>query len=278
MQKKFSKYVFNDYYNKKRLNKKSYLSLPILLVFVFLLLGVAIYLKPIKSSNYEFYFVKANTFPTYAPASNLATEIQNAGGGGNLYYKNGYNILINYYNNKADAESVCKKIKENYTNAAIFKIEAKKFKNLQNLTKNQNKSVENLTNSTISSINTLSSTSIKIDKNELSAIQTSSIFNSVFKNYQDCYNEFENQFHKHSKYNAAKEYANKIYLNLQTLSNAEDISNQKIKYLIIDTILNFSSLSFCFWFVLIYIFFFLFNQFHQLPNSQTYQENGKKFC
>ena len=235
-------YQFDYLSYKKRTTKNFSLSFTFLIILIILLSGLAIYFKPLKTSNYEFYFVKANTFSTYTQANNLSIEIQNSGGGGNLHYKNGYNILVNFYTNKNDAEAVCENLKSTYTTASIYTIQAKNFKNLSNLSKNQCKSVQNLEKFLISSINTLSDTSLKLDKNELNSNQAATIFCSIFNNYQDIYEDFLNQFKTNSKYNPTKEYTFNIYTNLQSLSNEkENLTNQKIKYLTIDTVLNFAS-------------------------------------
>jgi len=235
-------YQFDYISYKKRTTKNFSLSFTFLFTIIILLTGLAVYFKPLKTSNYEFYFVKANTFSTYTQANNLSIEIQNSGGGGNLHYNNGYNILVNFYTNKNDADAVCENLKSIYNNASIYTIQAKNFKNLSNLSKNQCKSLQNLEKFLISSINSLSSTSLQLDKNEINFNQASTIFCSIFNDYQDIYEDFLNQFKPNSKYNLAKEYANNVYLNLQTLSREkENLTNQKIKYLTIDIVLNFAS-------------------------------------
>ena len=235
-------YQFDYISYKKRTTNNISLSFTFLVISIIFLTGLAVYFKPLKTSNYEFYFVKANTFSTYTQANNLSLEIQNSGGGGNLHYKNGYNILVNFYTNKNDAEAVCENLKSTYTTASIYTIQAKNFKNLSDLSKNQCKSVKILEKFLISSINSLSDTSLKLDKNELNFNQASTIFYSLFNDYQNVYDEFLNQFKTNSKYNPTKEYAHNIYSNLQTLSNdKENLTNQKIKYLTIDIVLNFAS-------------------------------------
>jgi len=235
-------YQFDYLSYKKRTTNNISLSFTFLIISIIFSTGLAVYFKPLKTSNYEFYFVKANTFSTYTQANNLSLEIQNSGGGGNLHYNKGYNILVNFYTNNKDAEAVCENLKSTYNTASVYTIQAKNFKNLSNLSKNQCKSVQNLEKFLISSINSLSTISLQLDKNEINFNQASTIFSSIFNDYQDTYEDFLNQFKTNSKYNLAKEYANNIYLNLQTLSTEkENLTNQKIKYLTIDIVLNFAS-------------------------------------
>jgi len=102
--------------------------------------------------------------------------------------------------------------------------------------------VQNLEKFLISSINSLSTISLELDKNEINFNQASTVYCSMFNDYQDLYEDLLIQFKTNSKYNLAKEYANNIYLNLQTLaSEKENLTNQKIKYLTIDIVLNFAS-------------------------------------
>ena len=102
--------------------------------------------------------------------------------------------------------------------------------------------MQNLEKFLISSINSLSKISLQLDKNELNFNQASTIFCSIFNDYQDLYKDFLNQFKTNSQYNLTKEYANNIYLNLETLANEkENLTNQQIKYLTIDIVLTFAS-------------------------------------
>ena len=120
-------YQFDYISYKKRTTNNISLSFTFLVISIIFLTSLAVYFKPLKTSNYEFYFVKANTFSTYTQANNLTSEIQNSGGGGNLHYNKGYNILVNFYTNKKDAEAVCENLKSTYTTASIYTISIVKY-------------------------------------------------------------------------------------------------------------------------------------------------------
>lgn len=239
----FSNYKFDYNQYKKRTTKNSYISFVILFLTIILLTGLAVFIKPIKTSNYKFYFVKANSFSTYSQANTLAQEIQKSGGAGYIHLDKKYHVLINFYQNKKDAESVAENLKNDYKNVEVYTISAKKFKNLQNLNKNQNKSMENLSNFTINLIKTLSILSIQYDKNEINYNQLNTKLNSIYDDYSELNDAFINQFKTDSKFNVCREYSHNIKNDLKILTEIyEENSNQQFKYLITDTVVNYCSL------------------------------------
>ncbi len=242
MSKIFSDYEFDYNQYKKRTSHKNGLAFSILFILIILLTGVAVYFKPIKTSDYEFYFVKVNSFSTYTQANSLATEIQNSGGAGYVYLDKKYHVLVNFYQNQKDAENVAENLKDDYPNVEVFTISAKKIKNLPKISKNQSKSIENLSNFTINSIKSLSDLSVKFDKKELNFSQLTTKFTSIYDDYSNLNNEFLNQFKTDSKFNVSREYACNIKSNLKEMSslNQENI-NPQFKYLLVDSVINYCS-------------------------------------
>lgn len=238
---------YNEY--KKRTNKSFGFPFSIILIIILLLTGLAIYIKPVKSSNYEFYFVEANAFSTYQQASSFAQEIQISDGAGYIHLDKQYHVLINFYKNKDDAESVLDNLNKTYKNAKIYKISAKKFKNVKIFSEKQNKSIEKLSNFSISLIKNLSSLSIDYDKKEKTFNQLSTIFVSYCENFNKLYDDFCKQFKTNSKQNVSREYAYNIKNNLQQLSKYNEESLEtNFKYLLIDIVINYSSFVCSFWF------------------------------
>ena len=237
-----SNYEFDYNQYKKRTIKNNGVPFVILLLIIILLTGLAVFIKPIKTSNYEFYFVKANSFSTYSQANIFAQEIQKSGGAGYIHLDKKYHVIINFYQNKKDAESVAENLKNDYQNIEVYTISAKKFKNLQNLSKNQNKSIENLSNFTINLIQTLSILSIQFDKKEINHNQLNTKLNSIHDDFCDFNNEFINQFKTNSKFNVCREYSHNIKNDLKILAEIyEENCNQQFKYLISDIVCNYCS-------------------------------------
>lgn len=245
-----TEYTFDYIKYKKRTLKTSGIPFSILLTIIILLTGFIIYIKPIKLSSQELYFIKANSFSTYQQANSLAQEIQAVGGAGYIHLDKQYHVLINFYKNKSDAESVLNSIKDSYKNSKLYSISIKNFKNVKNFNEKQNKSVKNLANFTISTINNLSSLSIKLDKDEINFNQLSTKITSMCENYIEHYNNFLNQFKTNSKQNISREYAFNIKQDLELLANYNEAElRTNLKYLLIDISINYSSFASSFWFL-----------------------------
>lgn len=259
-------YQFNYREYKKKTTHKNGLAFSILIILIILLTGFVIFINPTTSSNYEFYFVVANSFPTYSQANTLSQEIQNSGGAGYVHLDKKYYVLINFYQYETDANNVIKNLKDTYPNVDIYTISAKKFKNIQNFNKKQNKSIENLSNFIKNTINQLSDLSIQYDKKELNSNQLLTKFTSIESEYNTLFNDVLKQFKTDSKFNVSREYLHNIKTDLQSLvsHNQENFSSQ-FKFHVIDIVLNYCSFLDSFWF----FFVFVSNQFHQLPDCKT---------
>ena len=240
-------FTFNENEYKKRTQKTSSVYFSFLIIIIIILSSLLIFIKPTKPNSIQFYFVEAKTFSTYQQAYTFAQEIQKTNGAGYIYYNKQYHILLNFYNNKKDAESVTDNLKDDCPNAKIYQIEAKNLKNIKNISKKQEKSAKNLSNTTISIINSLNKLSINYDKNEISNQQILTKTKQLKDIYKNSYNDFLNNFNKNSKFNTAKEYAFNILSNFDFIINYnEENFSQIYKYALIDIVLNYSSFSFCF--------------------------------
>ena len=245
-----SYYTFNQNDYKKRTQKASGIYFSFLIIVIIILASLLTFIKPKELNSIQFYFVEAKTFSTYQQAYNFAQEIQKTNGAGYIHYNKQYHILLNFYSNKKDAEQVVNNLKPDYPNARIYSIKAKNLKIIQNISKKQEKSAKNLSNTTISTINSLYNLCIDYDKNEISQQQVLTKTKHLKDIYQNSYNNFLNHFNKNSKYNTAKEYAFNILSNFDFIVNYNEENFSHIyKYALIDIVVNYSSFSFCFWFL-----------------------------
>jgi len=253
MQSPYSGYQFNYNEYKKRTNNNLKVPFSILFLIIIFLSAIIVFIKPIKTSNHELYFITANSFSTYSQANTLSQEIKNFEGAGYIHYDKKYHVIINFYHEKKDAENVINNLKPNYSNIDIYTISIKNLKKSSNLTQKQYKSVKNFNNLTILLLKDLSSLSIQYDKNEISFNLLTSKLKNHYNNFEELYNEFLGQFKSNSKHNISREYAYNIKTNLTTLLNLKDKNIKQIfKYSIVDIAINFASFANFYWF-----FFFI---------------------
>ena len=169
------------------------------------------------------YFISANQFKNQSDAENLSTQITELGGAGYIFnFDKNFHVITSLYINKDDANKVCNKLKDKYTNAHVLKLSMKK-------TKINDKALAKEINSLINSIITFYANNfILLDKGEISVNKI--LINTIAINSQiDSLNE--------TLYLQTDETLIKIRVLLKTLkSNMQLLSdnssfNQFFKYI-----------------------------------------------
>jgi len=169
------------------------------------------------------YFISANQFKNQSEAENLSTQITELGGAGYIFnFDKNFHVITSLYINKDDANKVCNKLKDKYTNAQVLKLSMKK-------TKINDKALAKEINSLINSIITFYANNfILLDKGEISVNKI--LINTIAINSQiDSLNE--------TLYLQTDETLIKIRVLLKTLkSNMQLLSdnssfNQFFKYI-----------------------------------------------
>ena len=230
------KFDYSSYMLKVRPRKK--ISFTIIVILIILLMGLALYIGIKPNPNQYYYFVEINTFYRYLDANNLANQIQNKGGAGYVYYDDKYHVLASFYPNKEDAEKVCENLKNEYSNASVFVIEATKFKvdrkfsdKENNVLAKLNKANSELFNNLYTIINNYDSS--KEQKNQL------------LINIENCHSTYKSSanlidpYFKNSKYSTSKQYILDILSCSQDsvdVAKEEDFS-YKLKYNLIKIVL-----------------------------------------
>lgn len=222
-------------YRKKIVHRRT-MPISIIALFIILLIGLAFFLIPKKYSTSKFYFVEINSFLNYSSASELSSEIQSRGGAGFIYYDGSYHVLACYYPTKSEAEAVVENLSTDYS-ARIYTLETKKFTKSNSFSKEENLAIEKMINKNIETINSLYASILKIDKGEISLSSFKVYMQDTISNYESSLKEFKNF---QSLVNYSK-YLNKISDSLNsTLSAIESNENYKLKYNLIDIVVNHS--------------------------------------
>lgn len=248
-------YIFNYYQYKKRLNKKNNFFIPLSFVLIIILIGLAFWLKPANYKS-EFYFVEIASFNTYNQAINLAKEIQLKGGAGYIYYNQNYKVLACAYNTKNEAKKVANSLKEEYPFVKVFSLPLHKI-NSKNLNKNKQEILTETTKILNKEIPKLINLSFDLDLKKIEADKLSILLKNSHNNFNDAYKNFLEIF-KEPCFNVSKEYLANINFSFKQLTTEQQ--SGKIKYYLIDIMVNYISFLASFW-------FFCFNHFHNLPNT-----------
>lgn len=230
-------YEFDYHQYRKHLNNRSGFPVSIILVTIILLVGVMVYLKPSIIEKTDFYFVEVGSFNKFSSASNLATETQQKGGAGYIYFDNNYHVFVNLYLKKQDAEAVVNNIKNEYNNAKIFKISSKKYKNNKNFTQKQINIIKNTLKTNLSTIETISQISQNYDKNLISDIEIKNDYLMLKNNYENQQIIFSSTFSDR----VSNEYINATSEILRNYAS-KDLNGNSIKYSLIKITLNHISL------------------------------------
>lgn len=240
----YSNYNFDYYQYKKKITAKNKISFSVIFLFIILLSGLFVFLKPIKNNNtIEFNFVEIGCYSSYKQALELANKCQTEGAAGYIYYDSNYHVLANFYLTETDANSVVENLLNDYNNSKVFSIESNNNKS----TINNNEDLKNLNTCTINTINNLTNLSIDYDKNELNFNQVKNKLTNLYENFKSSNNSFLAEFKTSFKLNSAKENSSKIEQNLLELSSSnEENFNQLFKYKLIDIVINYSSFLDCF--------------------------------
>ncbi len=242
-------YIFDYNEYKKRTKKKFNFSFIILTLFIIALLITACFIQP-KKQKTVYYFVSANSFFNYTDASKLSNEIQARSGAGYIHFDGKYHILVAFYTNKDDANSVVENIKEDYPTASVFSLELDKFYTNKKLTKSQNKLIKNISTNISSNIDTLYEYFLKYDKNEINLSQLSIIASNIEEDFTDLYNNYIDSF-KSTKYSFSStslDYLNKIKNSIISIKTAckSDYISYELKYNLVCMSVNYSSFLSCF--------------------------------
>ncbi len=240
-------YEFDYYQYRKKINTPKKTNFFLLSFFILILLGVAMFFYPNASAKNEYYFVEINSFLSYSEANDLANTISALNGAGYVYYDGTYRVFASFYPRKKDAESVCENLKSDYPTVTIYTLECNKFYKLNDLSNDQNKCVENLLSANHNLINAVYKCIINFDTNEINVNELLLNLKNLKSDYQKFSDDFFEQFNTNSKYNKAKKYVAKIesatnFFDELKKEENDHIVSQKLKYTLIDIVINHSIL------------------------------------
>lgn len=230
-----SDYVFNYFQYRNKINRKNY-NFSIIFLWVILLLGCIVFLRPINFKTHELFFVQVGECQVYSDAINLSKEVSKNGDAGYIYFDKNYHVLTSFHSSKKDAKSTLKNLKTTYKNLSIFTIEKNRFSYQKSLTKSQNKTLENFINDTEKISLKLEQFCSSFFKNCLDLNTFSIHIQNLKTDYENVCDELLNSFNKNPKFNAAKKHTNSM---LNSLTNLTENMEQKSTSLINNQIINF---------------------------------------
>ena len=237
-------YVFDYHQYRKTLFTKNNFSFVIIFLIIIFLLSLCIFLKPIQTKKTTFYFVEIDNFQTYKHAQILSNELQNLNTSPLIYFDKSYHVLIGFYSSKKSAETVCEKLKNDYSNSTVFELGFLKNFSYKNLSKTQNSCVENL-------IKTTYEITLKIENllNNFECKKTT--FNKV-KIYMKEQNEiciescddFFEAFKTDSIFNSIKPHVSNIVNSLNSISNLNESNfSSQCRYELMNIAINLSQIA-----------------------------------
>ena len=242
-----SGYIFNYSHYKKQINTKNHFNFSVILIVIILLLGACVLLRPQRTKFLEFYFIETGKFQTYQQALNHSQEMIFNGGAGYIYFDKNYHVLVSFYSNYDDAESVLKKIKNDYPSATIFTIKSKHFFKQKNLTNAQNKSIENFANTSKELVLKLDLLSAKFFTKTISFGELKTHIKNMQKEFNIVYENFINSFNNVSKHNLTKKYAVNMFNTFEKLVKfSEHEMCYQLRYEIINLVIERHHLLSCF--------------------------------
>ena len=101
-----SNYVFDYCQYRKNLSTKNNFNFITIFLLIIILLGMCVFLKPIKTSKSIFYYVEIDNFQTYKDAQKLSYELQNFGTNSLIFFDKTYHVLVGFYSIKNHAKTV----------------------------------------------------------------------------------------------------------------------------------------------------------------------------
>lgn len=242
-----SNYSFNYYQYKNKIYKKNPFTFSIIFLFIIILLGLCVFLKPTKNKYYKFYFVEIDSCDTYKDAVDVANSLQERGGAGYIFFDKEYHVLASFYAEHDHAKSISNKLKTEYKNTGVLTLEIKKFIKVSSLNSTQNQAVENLTSKLREQTFELENLSNRFDAKKISYNELYIHIENIKKEFNDKHDKYLSAFKNLSKYNLSKEYLEKIKISFDMILNSieQDIS-QTLRYHIINIAINYHHLLSCF--------------------------------
>lgn len=233
-------YTFNYAQYKKKINRKSISFIPILLVLIIILLGIAFCLTR-NSQEQEFYFVQIDEFASYKDASILSYELQEKNAGGFIYYNGIYHVLANFYIQKKDAETVASNLKSDYPKSCVFSLSAPKQIQTTNLSSKQYAYANEFCLISLTAIQDLSELSIKYDSSLISFSELRVKIKDLSSKLKQSTDKIASELSP-TNHNLAIKHAQIIADCLEDLKGTteHDLSKQ-IKYELTKLVINYSS-------------------------------------
>ncbi len=225
---------------KRKYKTRKGITFTALIILTILLVGLAVFLIQTSEKKVEFYFIQAGVYLNYREALSLAQELQAKQGAGYVYYDGSYHILISFYPEKADAESVLNNLKVDYPNASVLTLSETAFKKNSSFTADENDAIYDLITNNNTFIRQTYNQLLLLDKSEISA----SVLQSNLRKISDDFEKNYENFKKNLKNNANFTLFNKIlYEILESYKNLCEITKNEfqpyeLKYELIKVVCN----------------------------------------
>lgn len=220
-------YEFNYNAYISKIKPKQKIGFTLILITIILLMGLCMFIGFSPNITQNFYFVEINSFYKYLDATNLASQLQNKGGAGYVYYDEKYHVLASFYPTKKEAESVCENLKEQYPNCAVFMVEAKKFKTNSKFSDQENKILANCNKANINLINEAYNHILSYDTSTHSIKKLKLNLTNSYDKYKNSTQDINTIFNN-SNYSTSKQYVLDITDSVKSLTS--DIEQSELNY------------------------------------------------